>query len=148
MLVHEQLRNAGGVAGIELQTYLPSLVDNVLSAGGAGEKIDISMSVGEGDLSVKRAIPLGMIVAELVTNSVKHAFPNGRTGEISINLAPQGPSFVLVVSDRGLSTERPTPSDGDRLGLTIVETLTEQLDGEILFDWTDGVRATLTFPKD
>lgn len=148
MLVHEQLRNAGGVGGIELQTYLPSLVDNVLSAGGGGDKIDVTVSVGGGDLSVKRAIPLGMIVAELVTNSVKHAFPNGRKGEISIELELEGPSYVLVVSDRGRSTERPPSGDGDRLGLTIVETLTDQLEGEILFDWSDGVRATLTFPKD
>jgi PAS domain S-box-containing protein len=146
MLVHEQLRNAGGVGGIDLQTYLPSLVDNVVGAGDPERRIQVEVRVDEGELSVKKAIPLGMIVAELVTNSVKHAFPQNSAGEISLSLSREATRYELVVSDEGPGTDPRPAANNDRLGLTIVETLTAQLSGEIFFDWNDGVTATLRFP--
>jgi PAS domain S-box-containing protein len=149
MLVHEQLRAAGGVGGIELHAFLPSLVDNVVTAADPVGRITAQTEVDPGELSVKKAIPLGMIIAELVTNSVNHAYAPEESGVVSVSLSQSGPdSLSLVVRDDGSGSADTARVDGDRLGLTIVETLTDQLDGDIEFDWSNGTRCTLTFPRD
>ena len=96
--------------------------------------------------NIDTAIPCGLIINELVSNALKHAFPNDRPGEINISFTHDQDVLILVISDNGLGF----PEDVDfkkskSLGLQLVNTLTHQLMGQITLDKTTGSTFTLQF---
>jgi two-component sensor histidine kinase len=98
-------------------------------------------------LAVDAAIPCGLIINELVSNSLKHAFAGGRSGEISITLRPEDEGrLTLIVADNGgglpLSFDLRNSSS---LGLQLVDTLTRQLGGSIEINNGGGARFKITF---
>jgi two-component sensor histidine kinase len=98
-------------------------------------------------LDVNKATPCGLILNELLCNALKHAFPAGRSGEIRIDLRVDAAQQVtLVVSDTGigLPTELDFPN-AESLGLQLISTLTEQLDGTLVLDRGNGTVFTLIF---
>jgi two-component sensor histidine kinase len=98
-------------------------------------------------LGITEAIPCGLIINELVSNALKHAFPKGREGEITIQLVRGNRNQItLTVSDNGVGFPehvdfRKSPS----LGLTLITSLVEQLDGVIELDRSGGTAFTITF---
>ena len=110
--------------------------------------VDLRVHVEGVALPIDTAIPCGIIINELVTNALKHAFPDGRRGEIRIDLHPAEREYRLVVSDNGTGI----PADLDfrkteSLGLQLVTTLTDQLDGTVELERDGGTRFTIVFPK-
>jgi two-component sensor histidine kinase len=99
-------------------------------------------------LAVSTAIPCGLIVTELVTNSFKHAFPSGLMGEIHITLHQDPPgTCVLIVGDTGVGLpEGMNVCATESLGWQLVRLLTEQLRGTIALDDHGGTTVTITFP--
>ena len=98
-------------------------------------------------LWVDLAIPCGLIVNELVSNSLKHGFPGDRTGEIVVRLSSEGGNYTVSVYDDGVGL----PEDLDlasasSLGLTIVNALVGQLEGSIAFHNDSGAEIIVTFP--
>jgi two-component sensor histidine kinase len=99
-------------------------------------------------LEVATAIPCGLLVTELVTNSFKHAFPDGRGGEIHLTLRqdPLG-SCVLIVGDTGVGLPEGLDIHAtESLGWQLVRLLTEQLKGIIKLEGHRGATVTITFP--
>jgi len=99
-------------------------------------------------LTINTSIPLGLIVNELLTNSLKHAFPDGRSGEIGIEFQPVNNKFLLTVSDDGVGF----PEDLDfqkteTLGLQLVNMLIKQLDGTIELDRSHGTEFKINFKE-
>jgi len=110
--------------------------------------IKLNLNVEEGMLDINTAVPLGLIVNELVTNSMKHAFPKGKSGEINLEFRSEDGKFVLKVSDDVVGF----PKDLDfrktiSLGLQLVNSLTGQIDGEIELDRTNGTEFSITFKE-
>ena len=109
----------------------------------------MSLKLDDTDVSfdIDAAIPVGLILNELISNSLKHGFPDGRTGEINIGLHPHLPRrCALIVADNGVGF----PADldfrkTDTLGLQLVCTLTTQIGGSIELDRTNGTRFTIEF---
>jgi two-component sensor histidine kinase len=94
------------------------------------------------------AIPCGLIVNELVSNSLKHAFPDGRTGTIRVQGAADASTATLRVSDDGVGL--PVGVDVltvGTLGLQLVRTLTDQLEGSIGFRSSGGTEIVVEFPR-
>jgi len=93
------------------------------------------------------AIPCGLIVNELITNSIKYAFPGQRQGTIGVEFKQTGERNRLVVSDDGvgMSTSRHEEPGSGSLGLNLVNSLSEQLDGDPVFSEINGTTFTLTF---
>jgi two-component sensor histidine kinase len=125
------------------------LVQNLFDSFGISPTvIELELSINTTPLTLDRAIPLGLIINELVSNSFKHAFPAGRRGRVFIALeAPKGEGFVLRVSDDGVGL--PASVDPDRslsLGLRLVQTLAAQLRCRVELDRTAGT--TFTFTRD
>jgi two-component sensor histidine kinase len=96
-------------------------------------------------LGVDTAIPCGLIINELVSNSLKHAFPD-KQGEILVNLHRDNGKFTLIVRDDGVGfPEHVDFRNTDSLGLQLVCTLTDQLDGEIELNRGGGTEFRITF---
>ncbi len=145
-LIHEKLYQSENLAEIDFREYITDLVKTLFQSYGAH---DVTFKVeGTVSLGIDAAIPCGLLINELVSNSLKHAFPD-RSGEILIILRSVNETVELAVSDNGIGI----PEDVDfraseSLGLHLVTMLAEhQLDGEIVLDRTDGTAFHITFKK-
>jgi two-component sensor histidine kinase/HAMP domain-containing protein len=147
-LIHQKLYDSRDLARIDFAGYLRSLASALFSSYGIGSQgISLKLSVDDIRLDINTAVPCGLIINELIANSLKHAFPTGQ-GEISVDLHPDGDDAVaLTVSDNGGGF----PEDldfrkTDSLGLQLVNTLTKQLGGTIELDRSTGTAFKLKFP--
>ncbi len=148
-LVHQLLYRSKDLSHIDLLEYVQDLVQRLSQAyGGEPDRpIEISVDVPNIRLDIDRAIPCGLIVNELVTNSFKHAFPGQRRGRIWVRLAQEGGELALDVRDDGVGM----PPDFDleaaqTLGLQIVRTLAHQLNGRVELADRDGTIVRVVFP--
>jgi len=146
--IHEKLYRSDSLSAVDIGGYIRELVQGLAMAY---SRPDVTLRFGiEGmDLGLDRAVPLGLIVNELVTNCYKYAFPAGRGGEIAVSLRPAAAAgrFVMTVSDNGvglpLSLDTRTPLT---LGLNLVNILTEQIEGALRIDTAGGTSYVITFP--
>jgi two-component sensor histidine kinase len=148
-LLHEKLYRSDELARIDMDAYLKELTRDLMQTyGAAAEQIDVVTDAHGVTVAVDMAVPSALIVNELVTNAMKHAFI-GRTkgGRVRITMTKSGGRIDLVVADDGVGL--PWGADWQHaptLGLRIVRTLTRQLDGELRIEKADGTRCTITFP--
>jgi PAS domain S-box-containing protein len=145
-LIHEKLYGAKDISNIKFDDYLKSLLENLLNSYNLTSSITVNLSVEELLINIDTAVTLGLIVNELISNSLKYAFPNG-AGIINIKFNSDGENVVLDISDNGVGL----PSDFTletslSLGLQLVQNLTNQLNGTLEVDKTSGARFILTFP--
>lgn len=147
-LIHEKLYQTHDLARIDLAEYLHNLATELFQSYRVNPTlIVLNVHADEASLSLDTAIPCGLIVNELVSNSLKHAFPAGQEGEVSIDLhAHPQHRWALSVRDTGIGF----PADLDfrnttTLGLQLVMTLVEQLEGTIELERNGGTTFTITF---
>jgi PAS domain S-box-containing protein len=147
-LVHENLYQAGNFARISMATHIQNLCAHLTRAYGVNSRrVELSIRIGDVQLDLDRAVSCGLIVNELVSNALKHAFPDGRPGRVCVELHPFGDKQqVLVVGDNGIGL-RPDldPRRSDSLGLQLVDDLTQQLHGTIVVNRDGGTTFTITF---
>ena len=147
-MVHEKLYRSEDLARIDFGEYIKSLADDLRSSYGLGsQNVNLTIEVDNILLGVDTAIPCGVIVNELVSNSLKHAFPEDRVGEIVISFKELDGQYTMIFKDDGVGL----PEDLDMkhpssLGLTIVNALTGQLNGAIDLGRNGGTEIRITFP--
>jgi PAS domain S-box-containing protein len=148
-LIHEKLYQSGDYARITMSDYIRSLAADVFTAfTEAPGRIALRVNVEAVDLTVDRAIPCGLILNELLTNAFKHAFPGERPGVVSVALGRAADHRLrLVVADDGVGMPA-DPAVGRRasLGMHLVSTLVEQLDGRLEVTRHDGTTFRIEFP--
>jgi len=149
-LVHERLYQSKDLARTDFAEYARNLASYIFQSYGANSNvIQLKINVDDVFLGVDTAIPCGLIINELVSNSLKYAFPAGRAGEIRIELwSDDDGQFTLMVSDNGVGL----PKDLDfratqSLGLQLVHTLVEQLEGTIELDRSGEMAFKITFTE-
>jgi two-component sensor histidine kinase len=132
-LIHEKLYQAHDYARIPFSEYVTSLARNILRASGAaGRSISLEVESDDVLLSVDRAIPCALMLNEIITNSLKHAFPNGRQGRIRVRLRKSDDRVQLAVEDDGVGMPAGfDPCKSRSLGMQLVTTLNEQLEGRM-----------------
>lgn len=148
-LIHEKLHHSHDFEAVPFSDYIRSLSDNVLCASGArsvGVSIDVDTEAIS--LDVHKAVPCGLILNELLTNAMKHAFPERAGGIIRVALKRAGEDRVqLTVSDNGVGLPA---CNGDAhhssMGLHLVATLAEQLDGTMEVLSHAGTSVRVVFP--
>ena len=148
--VHEKLYQSESLMRIDVREYIQDLVEHLFySYGPATGGIDLTIDVHNITCGIDTAVPLGLIVSELISNSLKHAFPNGRTGTIAISLNFEpGEKFELNISDNGIGMARDLQEMGsETLGLSLVRSLTDQLHAEVRFDRTQGTHYRFRFKE-
>jgi two-component system, sensor histidine kinase PdtaS len=147
-LVHETLYQASDVAQLPLASYVRALSAHLMRAHGGGDaRITLQTQLDEVAVPLDMAAPCGLILNELLSNCLKHAFPDGQAGEIAVTLTRQGDRATLRVRDSGCGF----PDDVDfrtteSLGLQLVCALTEQLQGTMALEREGGTAFTVTVP--
>lgn len=155
-LIHEQLYQAPDLSNIDFGVYLQTLVSNLFQTYGVSrEQIQLDINTHGIHLTLDNAIPCGLIVNELVSNSLKYAFPGEQSGYIMIRLqvhpvsdATLPPTLKLIVGDDGVGIPDSVDYETTRsLGLRIVRNLANQLRGSITFERHQGTVFHVTFPS-
>ncbi|RZN37186.1 MAG: PAS domain S-box protein [Methanophagales archaeon ANME-1-THS] len=149
-LIHDQLYQFKDLAKINMAEYIQNLTTDLFYSYGVGrDRIELKLDAQDVLVGVDTAIPCGLIINELVSNSLKHAFPDSMKGEICIGLRSNNDhAFTLTVRDSGIGF----PGDLDfrntgTLGLQLVITLVEQLEGTIELDRGTGTTFKITFEE-
>jgi two-component sensor histidine kinase len=147
-LIHEKLYQSEDLARVDFSDYITDLIRTLFSSYRVEpDRIELSIDISDIKLNIGTSIPLALIINELISNSIEHAFADGRNGNITVKLHENNDhEYELVVSDNGIGL----PDDFDvaaaeKLGFNLVNILVKQLDGVIDIGRDDGVRFTLKF---
>jgi len=149
-LIHERLQCSNDLAHVDFEYYIRQLADGLLQNYRIhADNILLDVQTEGVQVNIDQAVPCGLIVNELLSNALKHAFPNDREGRLEIALkSGQGRKLELKVCDDGVGL--PDSVDlqkADTLGLKIVNALVEQLDGEMVLDRAKGTCFRITFAR-
>ncbi|MCB0490343.1 MAG: tetratricopeptide repeat protein [Cyclobacteriaceae bacterium] len=144
-LIHENIYKAENFAHIKMAGYISKLTDSLLLSFGLHKQVTVSVECDPVAVDVDTAIPLGLIINELFTNSLKHAFKNIENPRINLNLKIDRNQLLLEVSDNGRGYL--IKSDKDSFGLKLVRELTNQLGGSIEFAGESGFQTTVRITK-
>lgn len=149
-MIHEKLYQSPNLVQIDFSDYLKSLTtDLVYTYLLKDREIEIDLDLDSNImLNIETSMPCGLIYSELLSNSIKHAFPGDKAGRIEVKFKRVDEGLMLVVSDNGvgLSSEidfRKT----DTLGLQLITSLVKQIDGTIDIDRTNGTSFTIIFQE-
>ena len=148
-LVHEKLYQSRSLDRIEYGDYLTKVVTHLFESFNANPaQIGWKVDAKDVYVSIEQAVPCSLILNEMITNSLKYAFPGGRKGHIAISFALNDNNYTLDYRDDGVGV--PPGANLERagsLGMQLINGLTRQLDGKIAVDTTAGVHYTIIFPQ-
>ena len=148
-MIHQRLYQGKNLASVEMKEYFVDLGQHILESFGMEDKIALSFDMHPIEVDVDTAIPLGLIVNELVTNSLKHAFPSNQKGKISIVLRKSNPrTLYLEVADDGIGQTLPYKPTETGFGMQLVGLLMQQLSGTMKYNLSVGTRIQFEFDLD
>ena len=133
-LIHEKLYQSENMADVDFSEYIDSLISNITKSYHLKDSIVITKDVKEFSFSIDTAIPLGLIINELISNAIKHAFPDNKSGEIQlqINRVDGSNKYNLNVNDNGIGMDPGFVIENSKsLGLKLVQALVDQLEGDL-----------------
>lgn len=149
-LVHEQLYRSDNLKEIDISLYIQALLDKISNSHADLKKtINLNVDLEEINLNIETAHSCGLIINELVTNALEHAFPNQTQGNICLSLQRNHDcDIVLIVKDDGIGVSQDFDFDNaESLGLRLVRILARQLEGEIQLEQGEGSCFKLTFAE-
>ncbi len=145
-IIHENLYRTEDFSSINFATYLQNLTANLVASYRITEGVSLNSSLDNIDLILDQAIPCGLLVNELITNSLKYAWKDGERGTITLDLKQKGKIVTLIVADDGVGLPMKFEEmNSDTLGLQLVITLVEQLEGEVQVDTQKGTKYLIKF---
>ncbi len=149
-LIHEKLYESPDLENINFAEYVKSLVDDLcISHEVDTNRISADIHVKNVFLDIDTATSCGLIINELVSNSIKHAFPNDKQGIILIEIEKDDNGMEMIVSDNGIGlSERVNFDEADTLGLQLVKILVGESNGKIEFKDDNGTKYKINFKKD
>jgi two-component system, sensor histidine kinase PdtaS len=148
-LVHQFLYQSDSQSSIDFHGFVERVIEKLSQTYAAGRSVRFMVSIADTPVDIRVAAPVSLIVNELVTNSLKYAFPDGRAGTITITTREADDDTVeLVVADDGVGL----PPDFDvhtsqSLGMQLIQGLTDQIRGELAWTRAPGTRFTIRFPQ-
>ncbi|MFO8041919.1 MAG: histidine kinase dimerization/phosphoacceptor domain -containing protein [Alkalispirochaeta sp.] len=147
--VHESLYGTDDLSAVDMSTYIQELVYDLRTAYGRDDTVAIQLHVDQIDLGIEHAIPCGIILNELLTNSYRHAFPDRRPGEIAVAfISLDSERYRLTVADNGIGlTAAQAEGPSQSLGMRLVRILTEQLSGVMRFSGEGGAQFVVEWPR-
>jgi two-component sensor histidine kinase len=143
--VHQHIYESDQFGVLDAEAYLAKLLAGLRES--APPKVDLDWRLAPLQLSPDEALPLGLIVNEVILNAFKHGFPDGRAGRVTVTLERplKGNEAVLAITDNGVGMSE-TPSGGMGLGTRLIAGLTSQLQGKQTITRDNGVKFELRFP--
>ena len=145
-MIHQKLYQGEDITIIEMKDYFMELGNHILNSFDADKKVQIFYDMKKIELDVDTAVPLGLIVNELLTNSFKYAFPNNIKGEIHISLLEiKNQIYELKVADNGVGHTKQKSTQSTGFGTQLISLLTKQLDGVLEKTIENGTTITIVF---
>lgn len=144
-IIHQKLYQGNNLGAIEMKDYFVNLGEGVLDTFNAEDKVKIECAMDDLNLDVDTAVPIGLIVNELLTNALKYAFPEGVKGQINISLSKENNDLVLKVSDNGIGKTEGSKPQRTGFGTQLIQLLTQQLNGTISEDHKNGTAVAFNF---
>ncbi|MCL5038076.1 MAG: response regulator [Chloroflexi bacterium] len=148
-LIHESLYGSEDMVSIDFADYVRKMANYLYRSHGINtDKIIFKTDISDIFLGIDTAIPCGLIINELITNSLKHSFPGGRKGTIEISLKRDNGGYILVIRDDGASiSEEVDLKSSETLGLQLVYDLIAQIDGKLELDRRGGTEFRIKFKE-
>lgn len=149
-LIHQKLYGSQNVSSIDISIYIRELGSYLADSFGTGQKIRFDYAIEPLEMDVSQAVPLGLILNEAITNSLKYAFPNNRSGVISITLAGTSLNqYLLMISDNGVGMSlNSTDKKNGSLGMSLMHGLSEDLNGSFSIENKNGTTIIISFILD
>jgi two-component system, sensor histidine kinase PdtaS len=145
-LLHQKLYLSDRVAWIEMSAYLQEVVDYLNECFNDQNRVRFKLNIDPVELDVALAVPLALIINEAITNCLKYAFPNGRTGLVTITLSRADRiNYRLTINDNGIGTDKGT-THGGSLGMSLMNGLSKQLGGNLQIENNSGLQVSVLFP--
>ncbi|MCD1295852.1 hypothetical protein CUJ83_12685 [Methanocella sp. CWC-04] len=145
-LIHEKLYGNDTFSTLNFQDYVRSLTTFLFNSYSNNKNLRLNFNINEINLNIDTAIPCGLIINELVSNSLKYAFPDNREGEIRIDAYIENDMFNLCVSDNGIGLPVDfDPNGSETLGIQLVNALATQLNGKMEINGNNGTDFRLVF---
>lgn len=145
-LVHERLYRSTSISRIDLADYVKYLALNLFRFYSvSSQKIQWKIEAPHIEVNINTAIPLGLVVNELITNAIKYGFPLDRRGELFIILQKNGQDLTLMIKDNGVGIPKNFDwQNAESMGMRLINNLVEQLDGTVSLNRSSGTAFTIT----
>lgn len=149
-LLHEQLYKAPDLSDVNVEEYLKVLLDSLLKIYADEDKsISVKLDIEVESFGVDTLIPIGLLVNEVITNSLKYAFKDYSEGEITMEMkriAPDQDKHLLIIADNGIGLDKEKLDNfEDSLGMELIQTFVSQLDGTVELDLAKGTKYIIEF---
>lgn len=143
-IVHQKLYQGKNLGAIEIKDYFINLSDSILDSFGANKRVQVECAMNALNVDIDTAVPLGLIVNELLTNTIKYAFPDGRSGKVQIKLEQKTNGVLeMQISDNGIGKEGAIKGTG--FGGQLISLLTQQLGGTMKEENNNGTHIFFEF---
>jgi two-component sensor histidine kinase len=149
--VHERLQRAEKAAVVDMREFIVALCDDLRMALIGLRPILMKVEAETHRLSQERAVAIGLVINELLTNALKYAFPEDRSGTVKVRFMRQEDGFCLMVIDDGIGIPCERKPDGSGLGQRLIRSMVMQLQGSVEFTPDSGAAGTIVtvrFPAD
>ncbi|HNI88761.1 MAG TPA: histidine kinase dimerization/phosphoacceptor domain -containing protein [Leptospiraceae bacterium] len=145
-VLYEKLLLSNHYQNVSIKNYIDSLIDSLIAVFPESKKVFIERQIMDFRITTKKAIPLGIIINELITNIFKHAFNEKTTGHILIELYKSENQGILTIQDNGVGMEESFPtSKSSGYGLSIVKMLVQQILGTYTVENMNGTKSIIQF---
>lgn len=146
-LIHQKLYGSANISSIEMSLYIRELVSYLSDSFNVSQRIRFEFYIEPIEMDVSHAVPMGLILNEAITNSLKYAFPDGRNGVISISLSnTSADQYLLSISDNGIGMPAFVKKTGS-LGMSLMRGLSEDIDGNFSIENNKGTTVKVSFSE-
>ncbi len=152
-LIHDKLHRTGDLADVEFHDCIEAVSTELVGTYEKTGRLKVLITGDRVKIGIDQAIPCALIINELITNSLKHAFPDKRKGVITLNITeepeePNGSKVTIICADDGIGVDKELDwKNTSTIGLGLVVRLVKQLNGEITLSRDGGTRVEFTFRK-
>jgi two-component sensor histidine kinase len=148
-LIHQKLYQSDDIETIDMASYIPELIQYLRDSFDISDQVYFNLCIEQINLAASQAIPLALIINEVLTNSIKYAFPENRKGEIFISFRASGEFLRMELADNGIGFEKNVQKkESNSLGMELIKGLTKELKGNITFKSNHGVKIMVSFKPD
>lgn len=144
-LIHQNIFEGNKIIGINFREYIEQLVSEIAKSFGEKEKVYLFFDTDEIEFDINKAVPIGLILNELITNSFKHAQTNENQLEITVKFKNNNNRIELELSDNGPGITQEELESKDTLGLELIKSLSEQISADYTFENNNGSTFRLAF---
>lgn len=144
-LVHERIFQSKDVSSLDFGEYAHDLADELYTSLGLSDEDSISVKAVEMEIPLNQAIPCGLIVNEIVTNSCKHARVPGKPLQVRVQLLNEDGKKIIRIQDNGPGAEQGALQRNGSLGIDLIKSLCQQIDAKYRFEKRDGLFFEMTF---